>query len=144
MIECLGKAGFTCKPAKCEFGRKYMLYLGHRIGNGTLAVPDPRVEAMLNYRQPITKRQLRAFLGSMGYYRDFMEGFANWSYLLTLAVSLSAPARVQWTPERTQAFCKLKSLLCSKVLLFIPVRGDVFCLCTDASGAWLGACLHVV
>ncbi len=29
VIECLGKAGLKVKRKKCEFGRRYMSYLGH-------------------------------------------------------------------------------------------------------------------
>ena len=34
-----------------------------------LAVPEMRVKSMAKYGRPITKRQLRSFLGSVGYYR---------------------------------------------------------------------------
>ncbi len=37
VIECLGKAGLKVKRKKCEFGRKYMSYLGHQVGCGCCA-----------------------------------------------------------------------------------------------------------
>ncbi len=67
VIECLGKAGLKVKRKKCEFGRKYMSYLGHQVGCGKVAVPEARVSAMREYGRPITKKQLRFFLGSVGY-----------------------------------------------------------------------------
>ncbi len=68
-MECLGKAGLKIKRNKCEFGRKFLGYLGHQIGCGRVAVPEYRVSTMAEFRKPITKKQLRSFLGSVGYYR---------------------------------------------------------------------------
>ena len=72
-VECIREAGLTMKRKKCEFGRKYMTYLGHLVGCGRLAVPESRVMAMRKYGKPRTKKQLRAFLGSVGYYRQFVK-----------------------------------------------------------------------
>ncbi len=49
VIICLGKAGFTVKRRKCIFGRKHLMYLGHKIGSGTLAVPKHRADALANF-----------------------------------------------------------------------------------------------
>ncbi len=144
VIICLGEAGFTIKRQKCEFGRKYMEYLGHQIGCGRVAVPELRVRAMRDFRKPTTKRQLRSFLGSMSYYRQFVDGFARLSSLLSPAVSLTSPAKVVWTEEMSLAFNHLRESLCVRVVLFVPVANDCFCLYTDASGDGVGACLHVV
>ena len=42
------------------------------------------------------------------------------------------------------AFNRLRESLCVRVVLFVPVFNDCFCLYTDASGDGVGACLHVV
>ncbi len=31
VLQALSKAGLTCKPAKCQFGRRQLLFLGHVI-----------------------------------------------------------------------------------------------------------------
>ncbi len=77
VIQCLGKAGLVVKRKKCEFGRKFMSYLGHQVGCGKVAVPEARVKAMAEYGRPVTKKQLRSFLGSVGYYRSFVDGFSK-------------------------------------------------------------------
>ncbi len=41
-MECLGKAGLKIKRNKCEFGRKFLGYLGHQIGCGRVAGPEYR------------------------------------------------------------------------------------------------------
>ncbi len=40
VLQCLGKAGFTVKLHKCNFGKRHVRYLGHFIGCGRLAVPE--------------------------------------------------------------------------------------------------------
>jgi len=143
VISCLGKAGLTIKRKKCAFGRKHLLYLGHRIGGGTLAVPQMRTQALANFAKPKTKKQLRSFLGSASYYRSFIPGFADCSSLLTPATSLKSQLQVAWTDAMTEAFCKLKQLLCDSCVLVIPTPDDTFILYTDASGSGVGGCLHV-
>ncbi len=144
VIKRLGEVRLTIKRSKCEFGKRYMLYLGHHVGGGMLAVPEMRVSSMAKYGRPITKKQLRSFLGSVGYYRDFVKNFASLSSALTLAISLSAPRMVRWTAEMDTAFKLLRESLCNRVVLHVPCVCDVFVLYTDASGGGLGGCLHVI
>ncbi len=111
VITCLGSAGLTIKAKKCVFGRKHLIYLGHKIGGGTLAVPELRVKCQSEFSRPNTKKQLRSFLGSFSYYRKFIPGFAKFSSALTPATSLRAPLRVVWTDVMVQAGCDGPSIL---------------------------------
>ncbi len=52
VIECLSVSGLTIKRRKCCFGRKHLVYLGHKIGTGQLAVPEHRVQALANFARP--------------------------------------------------------------------------------------------
>ncbi len=144
VIECLGASGLTIKLRKCCFGRTHLLYLGHKIGAGLLAVPEHRVSALAHFVRPRTKKQLRSFLGSVSYYRRFIPNFADCSSALTPATSLKAPLQVVWTEEMDSCFRELKKSLCHSCCLVIPAPEDVFVLYTDASGAGVGGCLHVV
>ncbi len=117
VLDCLGEAGLKVKASKCQFGRKCMLYLGHQIGGAMLSVPAARVEAMRSYQRPITKRQLQAFLGAIGYYRDFIPSFAVRSCRLSPSTSLTAPHKVAWTEGMTGSFRKIIELLCNCVVV---------------------------
>lgn len=144
VLEQLRSHGLTAKPGKCQFGMSHMYYLGHVIGQGTLAVPAHRVTAMATFRRPMTKRDMRSFLGSIGYFRRFIQNFGNYSALLTPATKKDAPTRVQWSGEMEAAFDHLKLVLCSVCTLHVPSPQDVFSVETDASLLGLGGVLNVV
>ena len=81
---------------------------------------------MKDYLQPVTRKDLRAFLGSVGYYRRFIDGFAKLSSSLTPATSVRAPGRIQWTPDMLDAFHSLRKSLCNFCVLNVPCSYDKF------------------
>ena len=111
VLEELRRHGLTAKPAKCEWGMCYVEYLGHVVGSDTVAVPEMRVKTMANFTQPVSKRDMRAFLGAVGYYRRFIPQFAKYSSVLTPAVRNCAPGKVLWSSEMVTAFRTLRSVL---------------------------------
>ena len=144
VFDCFWTAGITAKLRKCAIGHAKLKYLGHEIGGGTLAVPQLRVEAMENFVKPHTKRQLRGFLGSVGYYGQFIPHFADYSSVLTPATTSASPSKLRWSPGMDEAFSTLCKSLSNSVTLYVPSLSDTFTLSTDTSGAGLGACLHVI
>ncbi len=75
VLRTLREAGLTCRRSKCSFGKRSLEFLGHLIGDSMISVPAARVGAIKNHPLPKTRRQLRAFLGLVGYYRRFIGGF---------------------------------------------------------------------
>ncbi len=94
VLHALRESGLTVKKEKCAWGLQQVEYLGHLIGNGQLSVPDHRITAMKIFIKPKSKRDLRAFLGSIGYYRKLINDFAQYSSMLTPATSSKAPGRL--------------------------------------------------
>ena len=98
---------------------------------------------MAQYIRPRTKKDMRAFLGSAGYYRRFVNSFAKMSCLLSPTTSKSAPSAVYWDEGMLEAFHKLRVSLCDMCVLTVPSLEDCFVLNTDASGRGIGATLNV-
>ena len=144
VLEALRRYGLTIKERKCEWGKVKLEYLGHVIGGGEVAVPAHRAAAMAEYKQPHTKKQLRSFLGAAGYYRQFVEGYARMSAVLTPLTAKNAPSVVDWTPEGLEAFTRIKVSLVNVTCLTVPTQQDEFVLHCDASGTGIGATLNVV
>ena len=99
VLLCLRKTGLTAKPTKCEWGATSLTYLGHTVGKGIVSIPEAKVEAMKNFKKPRTKSDLRAFLGTIGYYRRFVPGFAQKAHPLTEATKMIAPNTINWNKE---------------------------------------------
>ena len=144
VMQRLKEAGLTAKVAKCEWAKTQLVYLGHRIGHGRIAVPEDRATAIAEFIKPTTKKGVRAFLGTTGYYRKFIPDFGKVAKPLTMLTRKTEPDQVHWTLEGEQAFIKLRKLLCHACALTIPTLSDSFRLHTDASGAGLGAVLSVI
>ena len=92
----------------------------------------------------ITKSDLRAFLGTVGYYRKFIPEYSSRAFPLTEATKKAAPNIVVWNVMLFDAFKYLCNALSDSCVLFIPKSSDEFVLQTDASGYGIGAVLSVM
>jgi len=97
------------------------------------------VTAVLSYPVPTTRRELRRFLGMVGYYRCFCKNFS--SVVAPLTKLCSPKVCFDWTNECQQAFLSAKSLLCSAPVLSAPDVTRPFQLEVDASAVGVGAVL---
>lgn len=134
-------AGLTIRPSKCEFGAERIDFLGHRIGDGKLAPLGKTLDKIQDAPAPKTKRQVRAFLGLTGYYRDFIPHYADISEPLTQLTKKKEGNNVKWTPVHERAFQELKQRIASPPVLRLPDLSKTFILRTDASDTGLGAVL---
>ena len=76
------EAGLTIKPSKCKVAFNEVTYLGHTVGNGQIKPTVNKIEAVENFLHPVTKKNVRAFLGLTGYYRKFIPHYATISFPL--------------------------------------------------------------
>ena len=141
VFDQLRAAGLTAKPRKCQFGMAQCIYLGHIVGNGLVHPESLKIDAVMSFPIPQTKKQVRAFLGVTGYYRKFIPDFASVAAPLTDLIQKICPDRVVWTPECGSAFLKQKNRLCSDPVLRSPDFTRPFVLQTDASERGVGAVL---
>ena len=73
VFEKLCHAKLSMKLSKCHFFAKEIQYLGHILGmEGTKPVPA-KTEAIRAMHPPVNPKQVRAFLGLVGYYRKFIK-----------------------------------------------------------------------
>ena len=143
VLDRLRQSGLTANVSKCQWGQTKCEFLGHVVGMGKVSPADLKVQAVRDFIQPVTKKQIRQFLGLTGYYRRFIEKYAEHSYELTEATRKSSPDRVVWNVEMLAEFAYLKDSLCCIPSLTLPLPSDQFVLQTDASGVGLGAVLSV-
>jgi hypothetical protein len=63
------------KYSKCEFWIDEMPFLGHIISNGGISIDPAKVKEIMVWSVPTIVTEIRSFLGLIGYYRRFIEGF---------------------------------------------------------------------
>ena len=73
----LREANLTVNFVKSKFGHVYVIYLGHIVGQGQVRPVTAKVDAIINYPVPTTKREVMRFLGMAGYYQKFCRDFAT-------------------------------------------------------------------
>ncbi|KAJ2952044.1 hypothetical protein O0L34_g4305 [Tuta absoluta] len=124
---------------KSEFLTHETPYLGHIITpDGVKPNPD-KIAAIIKYPIPKTTKQIKGFLGLLGYYRRFIPDFARLTKPLTTC--LKKGAKVKLTPEYLKCFENCKTLLTNDPILQYPDFSKEFNLTTDASNVALGAIL---
>ena len=143
VLDRLKAFGLTANPKKCVWGVAEIEYLGHRVGKGKVSIPEIRVRALRDFRKPVTKKELKSYLGMLGYYRRYIPGFSSIALPLTEVTHLKSPNKLSWTEPMEGAFNTLKDTLCKHSQLTIPSPQDSFVLATDASGQGIGAVLSV-
>ena len=143
VLDRLRRYGLHAKPTKCLFGYRSLTYLGHQVGCGVYAPLESKVQAIAALPVPENVTQLRSFLGSTGYYQQFIRGYADIAApLFDLLKSKKAKSdRLHWTHLATQAFQELRKTLVQKPILQLIDPALPFTVRTDASNVGLGAVL---
>ena len=134
----------TAKPSKCKIGYSKIECLGHNIQDQTLRPKDDKIQAVKDAQRPVTKKQVRGFLGLAGFYRKFIPNFSEIATPLTDLTKKDRSNRiVDWLSHHERAFQTLKSRLTSSPILRLPVfnEGKPFILRSDASDIGIGAVL---
>ena len=142
VLSCLKNANLTVQLGKCQFAKPYVHYLGHVIGQGKVFPDREKIDAVIRYPQPETKKEIRAFLGLVGYYRRFIPQFATLAVPLTNLTKKKEPDKIRWSDECDVAFQALKECLSKEPILQVADPKKLFVLQTDASDLGIGAVLN--
>ena len=125
------------KREKCDFFKRHIQYLGHLIAEEGFTPLPEKLESIRNMPRPKTPKEVKQFLGLIGYYRKFIPRFSD------IAGSLTNLTRHEgefiWTEKCDKAFKHLKELLMQHPILQYPDPNHGYILFTDASGiGWAG------
>lgn len=137
----LKQANLTARPTKCEIAQFSLDFLGHKLSHGTMSPSEAKIAQLKDTSQPLTKTQVRSFLGLANYYRKFVPDFSAIACPLTDLTRKNMPTKVVWTDACQNAFDTLKSRLTSDLVVKLPDLTKPFLLRTDASNTGLGAVL---
>lgn len=77
VFQRLEEAGLKLKGSKCEFFLPRVKYLGHIVSQDGVETDPEKISALKDLSVPTSLKELRSFLGFVGYYRRFVPGFAQ-------------------------------------------------------------------
>lgn len=105
VFQALRNPQLTLKPTKCYFGERELDFLGFRIAAGEIR-PGKKVQAIMEYPQPTDVHSTRRFLGLAGFFRKFIQHYAQIAEPLTRLTRKNVV--FSWGTEQEQAFQNLR------------------------------------
>ena len=130
-FQIMREAKLTINLMKSEFGKATVKYLGHIVGQGQVRPLDAKIQTIVKYPIPTSRKELARFLGMAGYYRNFCLNFSEIAAPLTNL--LSKKVKFVWTDDCQMAFDKVKLLLQKSPVLKSPDYKKPFKLIIDSS-----------
>ena len=125
------------KRQKSSFFKKHIQYLGHLVSEQGFERLPEKLEAIRNMLHPKTPKEVKQFLGLIGYYRKFIPQFSDLSRPLTRLTWHDS--KFDWTPQCQKSFNHLRELLMEYPILRYPDPKKGYTVFTDASGiGWSG------
>ena len=105
LLQRLRECSLTARPSKCEIGCEEIEYLGFKVGHGKISPVEDKMAKIREAKRPMTKKEVRSFLGLVGFYRRFVPHFAEIALPLT-----------NLTKKRGTTSCTLDARVRSSVL----------------------------
>ena len=116
---------------KCSFMQNEVEVLGHKVSTEGLSPLDDKVKSIREWKHPTNIHELRSFLGAVGYYRDFINGYAKTT--APLCKLLRKNVKYVWSSEQENSFRDLKEKLINAPILKFPRFDKEFIIRKDAS-----------
>ena len=131
VLQRLQEANLKMKKSKCSFFKKELHYLGHLLTTSGLKPQPEKVKAISELKPPTTPKGVRAFLGMVGYYRKFINRFADAARPLTHLTRKTT--KFEWTKDCQTGFEYLRTCLMTDPILRYPDPSKRYVIFTDAS-----------
>lgn len=144
VLDKLMEVGITLNKKKCSFGYREIKFLGFVVGNGKISPDQLKLKAISDFPKPVVKKDMRAFVGLLNFYRRFAPNLASYVAPLNDALKKNAPDRLIWSHELLTCFIRVKELMVNSTPLYIPRKDCKFIVQTDACDIGISAVLWQV
>jgi hypothetical protein len=141
VLEKLQQHNLYANLAKCAFHVVSVNFLGYIIDPEGIKMEPTRIDAIRDWPQPRTVRDIQVFLGFAGFYRRFIRNYSKVTAPLTDLLKGETIGQIQFGPKEIAAFTKLRLLFTQTPFLRhydpqLPTKLE-----TDASAFAIGAVL---
>ena len=103
------------QPDKCEFLKRSCEYLDHIITDKGIESNTQKINCIQRAIKPRNQKEIKMFLGLIGYYRKFIKNFST--IAKPLAQLLKKVVPFIWADEQEQVFLVPKDKLTNKPIL---------------------------
>ena len=139
VFERILKSKMLLKPAKCEFFKQRLRFLGVVLDKNGISPCPQKVDSISKMSPPTSVKGIRTFLGMAGFFRRFIKDFSMIAEPLTRLTKKDA--RFKWGSDEQKAWQTIKDKLVSAPVLSHPDLSKPFWLITDSSAYCIGAIL---
>ena len=139
LLKAINQANLELNPSKSHFCCGEIKYLGYIVDSKGLHVDPDKVKAIKDFPAPTNPKQMRRFLGMVGWYAKFLTSLSNDKEIL--CALLKKKAKWIWTRKHEEKFEKIKRDLISAPVLIRPDFSKSFFLHCDASDYAIGVVL---
>ena len=128
VLERMREYKLYAKLSKCEFDVEEVSFLGFRVGVAGVSMDTSRVQAIQDWPQPQSFRDIQVFLGFANFYRGFIVGYSRIAAPITdLLVGMQGgrkTGKFEWSASAELAFHELKACFTTAPVLqhFDPLR----------------------
>ena len=105
VLEAHVLSGMKLKASKCHVAKREVEYLGHRVNKDGISMTPSYVERVISWPRPQTSAELRSFLGTASYYREFIPSFSE---LTAKMQEIKNTNPLPWDNKLQENFDKLK------------------------------------
>ena len=145
MFNWLREYNLKLKPSKCGLFKDKINYLAHQVSKQGVQPSDTNLKAIAEYASLQTYIEIRAFLGLVGHYRQFIKGFAWIAQPLNDHLAGEGASRkseqVSLSEEVLEVFQALKQACMNSPVLALADYTKDLLLERDSSKEGLGAVL---
>ena len=131
VFDRIRNANLKLKPKKCAFFQPETTFLGHVISGDGVKCDPVKVEAISKWHSPKTTKQVKSFLGMLGYYRKFINNYSEMAE--PLQDLMKKGIKFAWGKREQESFIVLKEALITAPVLGYPQEEGMYMCDTDAS-----------
>ncbi|KAI3655708.1 hypothetical protein MP638_004514, partial [Amoeboaphelidium occidentale] len=139
VLKKLAANGFLMKASKCSFGKKEVVFVGHKISDGKRSIDPDKVKSITNFPAPTCASEVRQFHGLLRWVSDHIPKLSTTIEPLMKLVRKNV--MFHWTDTEQKAFELMKEAVAKNIELTLPNLDQDFILMTDASDFGVGAVL---